>query len=70
MRVDKNILKGNRFADLKTVKKRNFYVVMTIDKKDVVVTFEGTRIDAKNYFDAVAKANKGKITTPVLSLRK
>lgn len=71
MREDKNIIKGNRFAELNLVTKREFYAVIDVGGKDkegnsvtksYVETFVGERIEAKKVLASVAKKLNGKVT--------
>ena len=70
MKKDKNIIKGDRFVELKTVKEREFYAVVekkvkvpvkgepntfTNETKSFVITAVGTRIQAKNELNQEAK---------------
>ncbi|PGO60614.1 hypothetical protein [Priestia megaterium] len=75
MTENKNILKGNKHAELHTVRNKEFYAVIETKKKvkdkftgkettRTTTTIEsavGTRIEAKNELEAVAKENGGTV---------
>lgn len=62
MKKNKNIIKGNKQAELKGVTKHMFYAVIQIGEKSYVEEFEGTRIEAKRELQDVANKMGGKIT--------
>ncbi|MFS0905691.1 hypothetical protein AB3N02_21845 [Priestia aryabhattai] len=72
MTEDKNILKGNKQADFKVVRNHKFYAVIEVKMKNerdgkttaktIIVDAEGTRMEAKNELEAIAKAQGGKVT--------
>jgi hypothetical protein len=75
MTEDKNILKGNKQADFKVVHNHKFYGVIELKvkgrdekgkevtkSKTIIVDAEGTRMQAKNEIEAIAKAKGGKVT--------
>lgn len=62
MKENKNILKGNRHAELKTVKNHKFYATIEVKDKTFVYSHEGTRIEARRELQAIAKELGGKIS--------
>lgn len=74
MNKDRNIIKGNKFADLKVKRFKLWYAVIDIKVKQmvdgesktvsrsIVEQYYGTRSRAKRELEQLAKANNGKIT--------
>ncbi len=71
MRTDKNILKGNKQANMKVVTKKEWYALIEVKYKDkegntftkeVLYTTFGERIVAKAELHAVAKSLGGVVT--------
>jgi hypothetical protein len=71
MTENKNIIKGDKFAEPKAVVKHGFYAVIdfkvknkdgSTSTKSVIEEAFGTRLEAKRELEAVAKASGGVIT--------
>jgi hypothetical protein len=76
MTENKNILKGNKHAELHTVRNKEFYAVIetktkakdkftgkeTTRTQTAIVSAEGTRMEAKNELEAIAKQNGGTVS--------
>lgn len=72
MNQDKNIIKGNRHAEMRTVTEHSFYAVIEIKVKNVIdgstrikTVIEsafGSRIKVKKELENVARSLGGKVT--------
>jgi hypothetical protein len=62
MKENKNILKGNRHAELKTVRNHSFYATIEVKDKTFVYSYVGNRLEAKRELEAIAKELGGTIS--------
>lgn len=62
MKENKNIIKGNRHAELKVVRDKEFYITFTTKEGNFVATHVGTRMEAKNALYSLAKKEGGTVT--------
>jgi len=70
MTDNKNIIKGNRHVVIKPIKAREFYAIIELKKKNkkgetsttsVLSTHFGSRLQAKNELNRVAKQMNGEV---------